>query len=47
MPHLRFPKGLFSFGVPGLMRCVGGILRNILMPSPGTVKGLGTEIQEK
>ena len=29
------------------MRCVCGILRNFLMPFPGTVTGLGTEIQEK
>ena len=47
MPHLHFPKGLFSFGVPGLMKSVCEILRSILMPSPGMVKGLGTEIQEK
>ena len=47
MPHLGFPKELFPFGMLGLVRCICGLLRSILMPSPGMVKGLGTEIHEK
>lgn len=40
MPHPGFTKEFFPFGVAGLVRGVCGLLKSILMPSSGKVKGL-------